>query len=551
MLAPYTAGRILTLAVVLSLFASACQTSQRVSSESALIRAKSGGRVQLDAASLEVPPGGLSRDSKVGITDRGREQVKESDGVILLTSAYDLDVDSAKLTKPATVHFAIPPAVDESAKVGYSLTLAYFEPSSKQWIVEPSVVDWSTRSAKADVNHLSLWSLAFSVTEWARTQVGRFLGARATPPQCDSQLFGGLVGIEKPQPPFGVDEPLLMCSESQASGRGRVKVVNNRPYMFRIQPASGLGQMGTAGFGGSLYAEVVVKHLQDRRAGLLLPAGGSVEYEVSDGVQATSFSYEADFGATAVHLFLGAVGQFVDAAEPFMAEVAECSSRVGDTDSIAAGLAVVLQCADALEPTLVIGGVRMVGTATKHIFGALVDVVVNDFVTDKVTGLKTGTVRISYQRLPEVISPTLTPPPSTTPPPPPARPATRAAAPPAKPAPARAPTPTPAPPRVAPQPAPPPSVALRVFARGEQGYNQDYATKRSGPCWSQCSDMGHVPNNGIVNAVCWVQGEDIRPVNPSGYSNTHWYRLTDGTYMTDSTLATQNNATPDPRVPRC
>jgi hypothetical protein len=90
-----------------------------------------------------------------------------------------------------------------------------------------------------------------------------------------------------------------------------------------------------------------------------------------------------------------------------------------------------------------------------------------------------------------------------------------------------------------------------VFARGEQGYNQDYATKRSGPCWSQCSDMGHVPNNGIVNAVCWVQGEDIRPVNPSGYSNTHWYRLTDGTYMTDSALATQNNATPDPRVPRC
>lgn len=237
--------------------------------------ASAGATLDVGSAAVVIPPGALSADADLSArlmrTSHPGPEVAR-----VISPMLDVNLSQAALVHPATL--ILPTDGTAATEAGG----AFYDPSTSQWIAEPTSATADGKRAAITVKHFSehrlfTWNLSALVHKAAE-----WMGYRASRPTCASPpsdvelIVGG--GVEN------TDPPLIGCVDSGEKGKVNAILVNNRAYGTVVQVPFGVDMVSPPSRGGVLDLLYQAAIGKAALGGDYLPRGGEVGYRaVSPG----------------------------------------------------------------------------------------------------------------------------------------------------------------------------------------------------------------------------------------------------------------------------
>lgn len=217
---------------------------QKVSPESTqTIKASTGGEITLpDQTILKIPANSLSNDTQVSIRKISPNEfpvIQEEFSSV--GGAYEINLGSASLVKPASLEIPFDPASLPNGATADKVFLSYFDEAAGQWVFAGGKVDLVRNVVVLEITHASWWmpttwnwgawiavlnkSLKISIVDWIDA-------IKLLTDDCPQK--GNYVQVDSSQ----ALNVLQGCVETDDSARPELRVVNPKSFYFEIKPVS-------------------------------------------------------------------------------------------------------------------------------------------------------------------------------------------------------------------------------------------------------------------------------------------------------------------------
>jgi Tol biopolymer transport system component len=208
------------------------------------VRASEGGKVTLsDKTTLTIPPGSLQKDTQISVRKATVDKISPSQQeLVAVGNAYDIDLGSSNLAKPATLEIPFDPVLLPADVNPNQVFLSYYDEKEKEWIYAGGKVDTTRNVIVIEITHASWWMpttwnwsawiavlnkfLRISIVEWIEA-------VQLLTDDCPQS--GKYVHVDSRQ----ARNVVQGCVERDDVKRPELRVVNPKSFFFEVRPVAG------------------------------------------------------------------------------------------------------------------------------------------------------------------------------------------------------------------------------------------------------------------------------------------------------------------------